>query len=456
MDVQDGGRATRVVTLPRARGDQPLPADVARLLSHLAHLIDDRIEVRGVGIGVREFAGSFLGVSGTDTVVSSAEAAGLTFHLAALALAEDLDRHPPVGLIGEDQEEPPRWERLDLGEASARIPVALAASFAAGTLTDAPVVVSVGRDWGTDGFRFSAYTRADDTAAGQAYLDDLLTRGRTGTNPYRNRILEARAHQLLGLTFRVLQPESTARADVVLPPAAWDDIDRNVHGLFAAHDRLVAAGLGTNRGVLLEGPPGTGKTAVCRALANELAGDVTVVFCDARTVAHAVRDLYREMQHLAPALVVMEDVDLVIAHRRGGGGSKALNEFLLALDGAMSKHSGVVTIATTNDVSAIDPAARRAARFDRTVPVPLPDAAGRAAILERFLRGLPDAADRVDVAAVAAATAGASGADLRELVTRAVLERADAPVGSATPDTEALVALASEVAGAGPRPGLYL
>jgi hypothetical protein len=337
--------------------------------------------------------------------------------------------------------------------------VALAASFGAGDLATVPMVVSVGREWGTDGFRFSAYTRAGDAAAGQAYLDDLLTRGRHGTNPYRNQFLEARAHQLLGLTFRVLTPTPTARADVVLPRAAWDDIDGNVHGLFAAHERLAVAGLGTNRGVLLEGPPGTGKTAVCRALAAELAGQVTVVFCDARTVSNAVRDLYREMEHLAPALVVMEDVDLVIADRRGGAGSEALNEFLLALDGAMTRHSGVVTIATTNDVSAIDPAARRAARFDCTVTVPPPDRPGRAAILTRFLRGVegPAHVPKVDVEAIAAGTDGATGADLRELVTRAVLHVAESERnGEAVAlDTDLLLTMAAEHDGHR-HPGLYL
>ena len=103
MEQHLGGRDHRVVMLSRAR-EQPLPTDVARLLSHLAHVIADTIGARGVGIGVREFAEAFLGVRGTDAVVSSADAAGLTFHLAALALAEDLEQYPPVGLIGEDQE----------------------------------------------------------------------------------------------------------------------------------------------------------------------------------------------------------------------------------------------------------------------------------------------------------------------------------------------------------------
>jgi SpoVK/Ycf46/Vps4 family AAA+-type ATPase len=181
-------------------------------------------------------------------------------------------------------------------------------------------------------------------------------------------------------------------------------------------------------------------------------GRATVVFCDARTVANAVRYIYRQLEYLAPALVIMEDVDLVLADRHGGGGAAPLNDFLLALDGAMTQHSGVVTIATTNDVDAIDPAARRAARFDRVVTVPPPDRDGRAAILERYLRGVDDERLDVDVGRVAAATDGATGADLRELVTRAVLHVTDSEVAL---DTALLLSLVTE-GDAHRHPGLYL
>jgi hypothetical protein len=116
----------------------------------------------------------------------------------------------------------------------------------------------------------------------------------------------------------------------------------------------------------------------------------------------------------------MEDVDLVVGDRNQGA-SGSLLDFLVALDGAMSDHVGVVTIATTNDVGAIDPAAKRASRFDVVIDVPHPDETGRAAILERYLRDVPGA---VRIERVVAATAGFSGADLRELVSDAVLHLA--------------------------------
>jgi hypothetical protein len=103
----------------------------------------------------------------------------------------------------------------------------------------------------------------------------------------------------------------------------------------------------------------------------------------------------------------------------------------------------VVTVATTNDPSAIDAAAKRAARFDRLVEVPPPDTAGRAAILTRYLRGLPGPAD-VNVRRVAAATDGATGADLNELVTLAVLHASRCAGDDGAMTTDLLLRLAAE------------
>ncbi len=281
-------------------------------------------------------------------------------------------------------------------------------------------------DYSRSDFELAVYSRRDDEPVARAHLDDLTSRTRIVANPFRGQVLEAGETNGLGLTFSVLTPRPTPREEIVLPDPVWAEIDLNVHGLFAAAERLGAAGLAPNRGVLLEGPPGTGKTAICRALAGELAGPTTVVFCDARTVSRYVRDLYRQLEDLAPALVVMEDVDLVIADRGRFGSGEPLNDFLLALDGAMSRHAGVVTVATTNDVSAIDPAARRASRFDCVVTVGPPDRVARVQILRRLLDRLgPDGA-AVDASRVAAVTDGLTGADLRELVSLAVLHGAEA------------------------------
>jgi hypothetical protein len=442
--------ATNATSIDRARAAHPgvsFPRPVAEALTYLANLIDESIALRGIGIGTREWAAGFLGLAPLEVAMTTADPGLLTSQLMALAFAEDLGTHTPTAVIGSDQEEAPDWVKLDLGEVTTRVPCELAACFPAGSLILHPCVVQVTRPYNSVGLSFRVYSRPEHVGAAEAYLDALRERSRTRTNPFKNRTLET-VTSMLGLTFKVLSSVPTDRADVVLPDRIWDELDRNVHGLYRAHDQLRAAGLSCNRGVLLAGPPGTGKTALCRALAHELSGKVTVIFCDARTVQHAVRDLYKELVHLAPALVVMEDVDLVVGDRNAGAG-RALLDFLVALDGAMSDHSGVVTVATTNDPRSIDPAAKRSARFDVLIEVPPPDQPGRSAILTRYLRDLPN---EVDIPRVAAATNGMSGADLRELVSDAVLHTAGehGPV-----DTELLVKLAVQRRQR-PAPGLYL
>ena len=95
---------------------------------------------------------------------------------------------------------------------------------------------------------------------------------------------------------------------------------------------------------------------------------------------------------------MLEDLDLVVGNRRVGRDGGGLHDFLTALDGVMSSHDGIVTIATTNDVRALDDAAVRAARFDRIIEIPLPDAGLRASILRRYLGTLGAG---IDVDAVA-------------------------------------------------------
>src|SRR5690606_33612535 len=167
-----------------------------------------------------------------------------------------------------------------------------------------------------------------------------------------------------------------------------------------------------------------------------------------------VRELYEQLATMGPSLVVMEDVDLVVGHR-GQGGGRALLDFLVSLDGATSSHEGVVTIATTNDPGAIDPAAKRASRFDVLIEVPPPDVRGRREILARYLRDVPD--HRIDIGVAARETPGLTGAELRELVSELVLRHAgDQSVEGGTPlDTAAFVRVAREHRRE-PPPGQYL
>jgi cell division protease FtsH len=248
-------------------------------------------------------------------------------------------------------------------------------------------------------------------------------------NPYRGRVVEVGAldghPQLAGL------PRPAApRADLDVPVELWHEIDTNIHGLFERHEVLRELGLGCNRGVLLTGPPGTGKTHLCRIVSSEVYPGTTVMVIQTEAAAHVLTGVYELAALLAPTLVIIEDIDLVIG--TGRGRPAALHDFLVSVDGLMTVHDGVVTLATTNRPDAPDAAVRRAARFDRIVEVGPPPPRGREQILRSHLgRFGTELVAGIDVARVAAAADGATGADLREIVRHAVLL---SPDGALTTD----------------------
>ncbi|MGD9905042.1 MAG: ATP-dependent zinc metalloprotease FtsH [Vicinamibacterales bacterium] len=186
------------------------------------------------------------------------------------------------------------------------------------------------------------------------------------------------------------------------------------------------------KGVLLAGAPGTGKTLLARATA----GEANVPFFSASASefiemivgvgASRVRELFTEARKVAPAIVFIDEID-TIGRARGGaravGGhderEQTLNQILTEMDG-FSGHEGVVVLAATNRADVLDPALLRPGRFDRTIIVHAPDLKGRLAILEVHTRKVPLGPD-VDLAGVAAATPGMTGADLANLVNEAAL-----------------------------------
>ncbi|HZR07720.1 MAG TPA: ATP-dependent zinc metalloprotease FtsH [Myxococcales bacterium] len=185
------------------------------------------------------------------------------------------------------------------------------------------------------------------------------------------------------------------------------------------------------KGVLLIGAPGTGKTLLARAVAGE-AGVPFFSMSAAELVemivgvgAARVRDLFKQARENAPAIVFIDEMD-AIGRARGqiaiGGSSEqeqTLNQILTEMDG-FSSREGIIVLAATNQPDVLDKALLRPGRFDRRVVVNLPDKAGREAILKVHTRTVPLAAD-ASLAAIAAATPGFSGADLRNLVNEAAL-----------------------------------
>ena len=189
------------------------------------------------------------------------------------------------------------------------------------------------------------------------------------------------------------------------------------------HDLLNSHGLGARRGVLLCGPPGTGKSAVSAVIAAEAVGVFTVIYVEAKAGEHLLTAVVQEAQRLGgPVLLVLEDVDLWCQTRHSGYGG-GLSELLAAMD--IAADARILTLASTNDAATLDEAAIRTGRFDAIVGVGYPTRTDAARILTALISGLPGA-DTVDTRAVAGAVPEqTSGSDLREIVRRSVLSADD-------------------------------
>ena len=185
------------------------------------------------------------------------------------------------------------------------------------------------------------------------------------------------------------------------------------------------------RGALLVGPPGTGKTLLAKAVAGEagvpffnISGSEFVEMFVGRGAAK-VRDLFKQAKEKAPCIVFIDEIDTIGKKRDGGGLSgndereQTLNQLLTEMDG-FDNQKGIVVLAATNRPDSLDPALLRPGRFDRRVPVELPDLAGRKAILELHSKDVKTEPP-IDLTVIARSTPGASGADLANIINEGAL-----------------------------------
>ena len=195
--------------------------------------------------------------------------------------------------------------------------------------------------------------------------------------------------------------------------------------------KYTEVGASMPKGVLLVGPPGTGKTMLAKAVAGEanvpffsISGSEFVEMFVGRG-ASKVRDLFKQAKEKAPCIVFIDEIDAIGQKRNSGnmGGNdereQTLNQLLTEMDG-FEGNNGVIILAATNRPEALDPALTRPGRFDRRVPVELPDLQGREAILKVHARKIKTTPD-VDFHVIARMASGASGAELANIINEAAL-----------------------------------
>jgi cell division protease FtsH len=223
-----------------------------------------------------------------------------------------------------------------------------------------------------------------------------------------------------GITFKDVEGEEEAKENLV-------EIVDYLHN----PDKYKEIGASMPKGVLLVGPPGTGKTMLAKAVAGEanvpffsISGSEFVEMFVGMGAAK-VRDLFKQAKDKAPCIVFIDEIDAIGQKRNTGnyGGNdereQTLNQLLTEMDG-FEGNNGVIILAATNRPESLDPALTRPGRFDRRVPVELPDLKGREAILRVHAKKIK-VADNVDFKQVARMASGASGAELANIINEAAL-----------------------------------
>jgi hypothetical protein len=344
-----------------------------------------------------------------------AELIGLPMtHGYRVGLAELLkDGGSPFGFDASEMG-PIEYEPLDIGEQ--RIMCVAAGLWLIGDGQD-PLLVMLRRD---DHGPRSAELAIEIMARGRERAEEALAeieRLMREHNPYRGRILVLSSSPFGGVGVEVQNLPPVGRDQIVFPTGVLERIERHTKTFSEHSESLRASGRHLKRGLLLHGAPGTGKTLTVMYLSS-LMPERTVLLLtgNALGAVGAACDMARE---LAPAMLVIEDVDLVAEDRMRGQPTTVLFELLNQLDG-LNEDVDIIFVLTTNRPEIIEPAlASRPGRIDLAVDMPLPDEGGRSRLLDLYGHGLQLELD--DRARFIAATDGVTPAFIREALRRAAL-----------------------------------
>jgi DNA polymerase III delta prime subunit len=237
---------------------------------------------------------------------------------------------------------------------------------------------------------------------------------------YRGRVISLESYYDptgRGGAVKVHRLRKVDRDEVILPQQTMDLLDRNVVRFVSARDHIKGFGFSAKKGLLFYGPPGTGKTHTIHYLASQLP-DHTTLLITAEQIAF-IGEYFRLARFLQPAMMIIEDVDLIArerGHMHGPGEEVLLNKLLNEMDG-LREDADILFILTTNRPDQLEPAlASRPGRIDQAIEFPLPDDEGRTKLIRLYSRGL-EVSEAV-LSVIVRRTKGASPALIKELMRR--------------------------------------
>ena len=414
-----------------------LRADLARLVREL---ID---ESENADTSISTVLRAHLGVDGNDLPVHGEELPA--FELANLQLGLDATLARPgfssevVGVAGQGRRfsdvslgdllatshhEPGPPEYVNAPVGPSRTLPCLAWGVVLVTSPDGPLCVFVRRgDEHGPVPGLTVQAAGPDQEAAQRFLADLRA-AMAEHDVFRGQVITIEADRRGNRSVVFLERPEMEESELVLPDGVLERIERHVAGPSRHREALLERDRHLGRGLLLWGPPGTGKTHTVRFLTSRVA-DATVIILSGQSLG-MVGAFGNLARRLAPSVVVLEDVDLVAQERTFGpfGSNPVLFELMNEMSG-LAEDADVAFVLTTNRPDALEPAlAARPGRIDLAVEIPLPDAASRRRLVELYARGLE--LEPAELAAVVERTEGATASFFRELLRKATLAAVEA------------------------------
>ncbi len=355
-----------------------------------------------------------------DDVLSGAEVRGFTFRQAGFVNVGLSDVLAGQSVSGPVAPGPLQYSDVEVGDG--RVVRCISNGVFLTRRADAPVALVVAA--GAVNPLGGAVVRLEGISPEEGAVSELvreLRRAMRERNVYRGKVisLHPQANRTIAVRFHELTP--VAREGLILPEGTLERLERHALGIAREAKRLSAAGRDLKRGVLLHGPPGTGKTLSVNYLLGAMPGRTTVVLTG-RSLG-LVEPALVIARELAPATVVLEDVDLVAAERTlPVGQHNILFDLLNQMEG-LAQDADLLFLLTTNRPDVIEPAlAARPGRIDLALELPLPDAEARHRLVALYAQGIELDDDREGE--IVARTEGVSGAFIKELMREASLRAA--------------------------------